>query len=666
MSRALVRAFRRQHLLLCTMVASATVGCSNVPPIVVTQPPLTPIQASGTFRAGAAEVDITPPPGLPIWGSSSEASPKAIGYRGRLFVRAIALEDAYGKRLVLVQADLGAMSGLLHRQVASELANLGIGPDNLFMAATHTHAAPAGYFGSRFYNTWAAARPGFDEEVLKWLRERAIKAVTSAIERLGPAAVGATAVRVEDISRNRSRVAWEQNFSPHVAPAGRDDVDRNLYLLRVDRVAPSGKTPIAFFGVFAVHGTAAGLKNPNTRNLYHGDIQGAAAESLRRQLIKAFGARDVVVAFVNGAEGDVSPNWNGFPIGDHQGPDEVDRIGNVLAAQAFNGFASIDTGSDIRLEVGYEEVPIVGPNKPAELCDPMVGVPSMVGAEDARSFLYGILCEEQIRKGSGGCQGPKKEALGFIQNLILKSDDFTRVAPIQFFGIGDVLHLAALPGEPTTETGEAIRKAVRTIAPEGLIAVVAHSNEYVGYVATKPEYEVQNYEGGSTLYGPDESGFFVAKSRALARSAASGLTSSSPPSQSFFPGPAAHFWGSASSCRPELWASLREVISGDDYVFRWTGLKAGERCSALPTITVFCNGTPLLDSLGLPEDDRTGRMRVYRSDSSIWEVHWKPERMPTEKACEFRVWRDSLPPLKSQPFQPTSELVLPPNTHKGL
>ena len=35
-----------------------------------------------------------------------------------------------------------------------------------------------------------------------------------------------------------------------------------------------------------------------------------------------------------------------------------------------------------------------------------------------------------------------------------------------------------------------------------IVAVAGYANDFLGYVATREEYEVQHYEGASTLYGP--------------------------------------------------------------------------------------------------------------------------------------------------------------------
>ena len=83
------------------------------------------------------------------------------------------------------------------------------------------------------------------------------------------------------------------------------------------------------------------------------------------------------------------------------------------------------------------------------------------------------------------------------------------IVDIQILRMGDVLILG-VPGEFTTMSGRRLRRAVKdvfvksgVIAEENIKVVIAGlSNSYSGYTATFEEYQVQRYEGASTIYGP--------------------------------------------------------------------------------------------------------------------------------------------------------------------
>ena len=87
--------------------------------------------------------------------------------------------------------------------------------------------------------------------------------------------------------------------------------------------------------------------------------------------------------------------------------------------------------------------------------------------------------------------------------------------------VGDRLLLGA-PGEPSVEMGRRFEAAVRPQLPPGVRepVVVGLANDYMGYLTTPEEYQMQHYEGGHTVFGVWTSLLvrdgFVALSRSLA------------------------------------------------------------------------------------------------------------------------------------------------------
>jgi neutral ceramidase len=638
------------HTVRASLVAMLliTVGCSSVR-VVVNQPDPVSQPPPGEFRAGAAEADITPPPGLPVWGSSIEAESRVKGYHMRLFTRAIVLEDGRGERFALVQTDLGGVSGLLHRLVASRLSQYGLGPDRLLIAATHTHGAPGGYFGAAFYNNMAAARRGFDKRLLDWLADRTVQAVAAAASTLSPARISAGELDLSGFTRNRSLEAWKKNFSGAVAGSECESVDCRVRLLRVDAQRGSEFVPVAAFIVFAAHGTAASIK----KDLYHGDLHAAAAEVLRRRIRKTYPlAPPFIAAFVNGAGGDVSPGW------EEQGFARAKTVGSALADKAFDIFRTLDGRStEVSITRAYREAPV--PNAEAadgRLCDrAIMGVPALGGAEDGRSFLYGHLSvrEGTVRKPRG-CQGTKRTGLGFIQYILAQRDDFPLTLPFQVIRLGDVMTLVSVPGEPTTETGRSIRAAAVDAGATGIVAVVGLANEYVGYVATPPEYDVQHYEGGSTLYGRLESVFVREHAQALVKSIAGDPIIDFPSERVYLPGSKKCFWGKEVACRSGSWRPREVRKAGENVYFSWEGLARGELCRdwGVPVVSIECGGTSLHDSDGFPVDDRGFDLEARREGRNRWTARWRlPSPAPTGP-CRFAVERKDGGALRSAEFTP--------------
>jgi hypothetical protein len=65
--------------------------------------------------------------------------------------------------------------------------------------------------------------------------------------------------------------------------------------------------------------------------------------------------------------------------------------------------------------------------------------------------------------------------------------------------LGDA-RLVGVPGEPSSEIGDAIRAS----APEGKVPfVIAHAGDWLGYAVTPAAWERGGYEPCSSLHGPD-------------------------------------------------------------------------------------------------------------------------------------------------------------------
>jgi hypothetical protein len=76
------------------------------------------------------------------------------------------------------------------------------------------------------------------------------------------------------------------------------------------------------------------------------------------------------------------------------------------------------------------------------------------------------------------------------------------VPEIQVIRVGDRV-LLDVPGEPSVEMGRRFEATIRPVLPAGVKepVVVGLSNDYMGYLTTPEEYEMQHYEGGHTVFG---------------------------------------------------------------------------------------------------------------------------------------------------------------------
>src|SRR5687768_1230258 len=98
---------------------------------------------AGLWKAGVAKADITPK--KPLW---------LAGYGGRdhvsegtlhpIWIKALALEDAQGYRLVLLTSDLCGLPKWMYDSVCETLhARHGLGREQIRLTNSHNHCAPA-------------------------------------------------------------------------------------------------------------------------------------------------------------------------------------------------------------------------------------------------------------------------------------------------------------------------------------------------------------------------------------------------------------------------------------------------------------------------------------------------------------------------------------------
>jgi neutral ceramidase len=91
--------------------------------------------------------------------------------------------------------------------------------------------------------------------------------------------------------------------------------------------------------------------------------------------------------------------------------------------------------------------------------------------------------------------------------------------PVQLFVVGSFV-IVALPFEPTTVSGRRIRRVtLEALAPLGVshAVVSGYANAYGGYLTTREEYQVQDYEGASNYAGQWTLAATLTELRRLAR-----------------------------------------------------------------------------------------------------------------------------------------------------
>ena len=683
----------RLMTVLGVLAVSGLTGCASIQetalPRPVSPPPIAPPPAPvpGGLRAGFGARDITPPPGVGMSAFSAD-SRQAVGFRQRLYARAIVLEDNSGERVALVVVDLGMVSLVLHRRVADRTlrSGTGIGADRLLLSATHTHSGPGNFFAADGYNANAGRFIGFDSVVTDFLIDGIAGAIEDAASDLQPAQAGWRFEPVWDFTFNRSYEAYERNITPRVTvnPAAvrrvdQQAVDSTFALLRVDRCDQQWENcaPRGAYGVFPIHSSNI----PASNNLFDSDIHGVIARTVESHIreVRSVGAGSAATGaayflLAQGAHGDVGANlrdpvpcrlYRFLPERRPAGPRtlpapeawrapmsevescldetrlEVDSFASALGARATEIFdrAAATLSSDLSIGRAFKTVDLRTYAGTHQICwPPRMGAAGVGGAEKGyirtwkqRLFFFNLNFVEggsAARATPDGCFGHKKVQLG----VLIKEHTLPQVFQFGVYRLGDVL-VGSVPVEPTTEVGALIRETILGSGPAGVERALAVSlaNGYASYVASAQEYEAQHYEGGSTLYGPNTGEMLADELGQLAASLRGGSpTVAVDAALAFHAESPSHFWAP----RPIPAGFRREVFDlacgADEVRVRWTDLRPGTLIPAdAPIVQIERESA---GRWGFLVDDANPEVQVQaieeRGGGYVWEARWVPQSVP--------------------------------------
>ncbi|MEV8442038.1 neutral/alkaline ceramidase [Actinosynnema sp. NPDC051121] len=466
------------------------------------------------YLVGRGISDVTGPAAENGMMGYSAFDQKTTGIHQRQRSRAyVVVDQATGKRVAYVSADLAMVFRAVQEGVLAKLqARYGAlyTRENVLLSATHTHAGPGGYSHNLAYNLSIL---GMQPQTLAAITDGITESIVRAHEDLKPGELSLGRGELTDASVNRSRVAFERNPDKGHFPQA---IDPAMTVLKFRQ----NGADVGAISWFATHNTS--MTNKNT--LISPDNKGYASyqwEHDDRGVRYLEDRPGFVAAFPNTNAGDMSPNLNLRP-GSGPTEDEVENtriIGerqNRKAQQVFAGPQTPVTGSvDYRMRfVDLAAVTVDGryttDGRPGTTCPGVVGASTMAGSvEDGPAipgFSEGMTSpwkalfeplDVEVPQWLRDCQYPKASLVptGLVQAT-------PNVLPLQIVKIGP-LHLVAVPGEVTIVAGLRIRRAVAAEAgvPLENVLVQGYANDYSQYITTPEEYDVQQYEGGSTLFG---------------------------------------------------------------------------------------------------------------------------------------------------------------------
>lgn len=536
--------------------------------------------------AGAAEVDITPPPGMPKSGHSKNAT-DGRGFRTRLKARVVHLRTGRSS-VVLIALDLLAGSAVIQHELARQVADTDVPLSGIFLAATHTHAGPGQYSGSEFYNVWASNRPGFDPGYAEFLVLQLASGVREAVGSRRPARAALGVTDVWGLTRNRSLPAFVRNAEVvdrrtevHRKYAA---IDPRLHLLRVDD--ESG--PVASFSWFSIHGTGISSHDPS----YNADVWAYLNGELADRVEKATGRRPISGAAV-ASHGDMTPAVRPgllvFP--------EAERVGRGIGAAAGELHARLGdqlsgqfTVRSLLRQVPLDDAPEVDG---VRLAAPRIGWAKTAGAEENETAVLHRI--PPFKAGSPrrphGPHGEKRIAATnlFHARFVGRDEDFPQVLPIHLLRLGDAA-VVGLPFETTVESGRRIGAAVLASGLGVEKAFVSSLvNDHCDYLTTAEEYTAQHYEGASTLFGPGQQTWVAGMARQVADDLAHGAASQ-PLARSFAFGVHRYLAPATGATADRTTGPVRfvEATTTEDayWEMTWTDVAPGDLCWHAPLARV--------------------------------------------------------------------------------
>jgi len=421
------------------------------------------------FQAGFSRVDVTPPIGTGLSGYSTVRI--SDGIRDRLDVNAVAFSDGTNKAVV-ISADIisfRAYYELYRREVA---AAVGLPPEALFIACTHTHTGPvvgACIYGQTF-DTFEKA-----STYERFVCERLADAARLAIDDLAPAELSIGRGEARNISFIRRYRMKDGTCRTNpgvgnpdiVAPVG--EPDEMVQLVRIDR---EGRDSIAIVNFQCHPDTIGGCK-------ISADWPRVVRETVERAL------DGVKCIMVNGAQGDSNHICVDKSRKDvARGRDVVYKhMGRVVAGAAIGAWDACERVPAGKVGFGvFRAKAKTNRAAPEELPE----------AERIMALYHA----GKLDKIPGvGMQRTTNEAAARRKVYLKDGPDYFYL-PLSAVTVGETLAFVGFPGEPFTAYGTKLKEKspFRMTVPACLV------NGSFGYLPTDDALRETGYETQGSLF----------------------------------------------------------------------------------------------------------------------------------------------------------------------
>ncbi len=295
---------------------------------------LTAYAQTPRFAAGVARTDITPPPGVELWGYSNRSGP-ATSTLDPLYARVLVLDD--GRQAVaIITLDLGRSFGPPQIARVREQVRREHRVSDVMFIASHTHSGPV-------------IDDDYDNQPPEWERralDKIAQAIGEARARLVPARIG-VGYGQAIIGHNRRviqsdgsvKMLWRNSTGQATGI-----IDPTVGVIRVD---DQQGNPLAILVNYACHPVIFGPDNLR----YSADYPGAMAQLVEASFDGNSSKRPICF-FLQGAPGDINPLLDKTPLAENA--DVIKReVGEKLGREVARVARTIQTEAPANPEVAF-------------------------------------------------------------------------------------------------------------------------------------------------------------------------------------------------------------------------------------------------------------------------------------------------------------------------
>lgn len=390
-----------------------------------------------SLKAGVARADITPAPGVELWGYSNRSGP-ATGTLDPLYARVLVLDD--GRQAVaIVTLDLGRSFGQPQMNFVRERVRQMHSVKEVMFIASHTHSGPV-------IDEDYDQIPEWEQRAL----DKIVQAIGTARERMtearlgvgyGQAILGHNRRYIQ--SDGRVKMLWRNSTGQ---PTG--VIDPSVGVIRIDDKQGS---PLAILVNYACHPVVFGPDNLR----YSADYPGAMA-----RLVETSWNDRPVCFFLQGAPGDINPLLDKTPLAENAEA-EMRQVGEELGREVARVSRSIQTETPATPELAYLSEELHFKNRWSQ--------------ESLRSAIM-----------SAYGPNPAKRYFRYLNDPI--------AAPVSTLIINRQIGLVGLPGEPFV----GLQLLLKQRSPLAATFLCGYTNGYIGYFPTMRDAVAGGY-GANTI-----------------------------------------------------------------------------------------------------------------------------------------------------------------------